>query len=99
MPLTFEIEPEVFDEVRQVVSHYDSTSQTTSGRFLAALRKTYDRIERQPRMFGRVIKAFRAAPIKRFPYFVIYRLTRTAIRIVAIHHGRKGSFEWLRRGL
>lgn len=98
MPLTFEIEPEVFDDVRQIIRYYDSVSEVVSVRFRNALRRAYDRIERQPKMYGRLVKTFRAAPIFRFPYFVIYRVTRTAVRIVAIHHGRKRSHSWLKRG-
>ena len=98
MSKPFEFEEEVAEDVQNAVDFYAGRTEGIAAKFLLALRKTYERIQFQPHASGRIYKSYRAARVQRYPYLVIYRVRRTVLQVVAIHHVKKGSFDWKKRG-
>jgi hypothetical protein len=98
MSRPLEFEPEIADEVQGAVHFYAARAEGLADRFLTSLNRTYERIARQPHSYGRIYKSFRAAPLTKYPFAVIYRVRSSVIQVVSIHHLRKGSFDWKHRG-
>ena len=91
-PLVFD--PRTAVEIQIALDFYSATSEIAGPQFLVALERTYEAIRRQPLLRGRIDRYHRAAPVRRYPFLVVYRIRRIQIDIVAIHHMKKGSFSW-----
>jgi plasmid stabilization system protein ParE len=94
------------DEASQELDHaaiwYEEHRPGLGHRFLASVDATLDQIQRFPQAGApvpRVEVAIRArqAPIKGFPYHVIYLETAEAIHLLAIAHDKRLPGYWLSR--
>jgi plasmid stabilization system protein ParE len=88
---------EVFDELQEAIDYYADRSNVQHQRFLLALQRTINQIREQPQLFGRIYRTFRAAPVRRYPFLVIYKSRRHRIEVYTVHHVKSGSFRWLKR--
>jgi plasmid stabilization system protein ParE len=73
--------------------HYDLQWAGLGTRFLRGANQVFDRICFQPRMYGRIRKSIRAAPIRRFSYVVLYevKLREKLVVVHAVLHTARGK--------
>jgi plasmid stabilization system protein ParE len=95
-------EPEARQELEDAAWWYEQQRPDLGGRFLNAVAATLDRIVRFPKAGAPVPYAppelgARRAPVKRFPYHVVYLETPQAIHILAFAHDRRRPGYWLGR--
>lgn len=96
------IEPEAELELEEAASRYEEERSGLGRRFLDAVATTIDRIRRFPHAGAPVPYAppdlpARRAPVKGFPYHVVYLLTAEAIRVLALAHYRRRPGYWFDR--
>ena len=65
---------------------YASESYTLAERFLDCLYDVYSYLERSPEMFKTVEKGFLQAPVKVFPYVVIFKIYDFQVVIFSVFH-------------
>lgn len=95
-------EDEADEEYRAAARWYEERRVGLGIEFLDAVDYTLNQILRFPRIGALVPRmradlAVRRAPVKRFPYHVIYLETQAAIRVLAVAHDRRRPGYWKSR--
>ena len=65
--------------------------------FLAKVDSVFRLISKNPTIFPITHRQARLAPLKRFPYIVIYRVFAEHISVVAVLHGARDPASWKER--
>ncbi len=96
-------EAEATQELDHAAGWYEDRRLGLGRRFLASVDATLDQIGRFPQAGAAVPGVpsdvpVRRAPIKGFPYHVIYLETADAIHVLAIAHDKRRPGYWLLRG-
>jgi plasmid stabilization system protein ParE len=86
--------PEAQDDVDEAYAGYEQRAAGLGERFLEVLRDQFDQIQANPELYGVLHRDVRAAPLRRFPYVVYYRVETDRILVVAVQHGRRSSRAW-----
>ena len=95
-------EPEAEQELEDAALWYEGQRPGLGRRFLGSVAATIDRVRRFPQAGAPVpyVPAdllARRAPVKDFPYHVVYLATPSAIRILAFAHDRRRPGYWVGR--
>lgn len=69
-----------------------------SAEFLRALDATLASVRRNPRQYPVIRNDLRRAPLRRFPYSLIYTASDEEIVVVGCAHWRQDPRPWYRRG-
>lgn len=94
-PLT--IKPEAADDIREAFDYYEDKRPGLGSEFVDVLDDTLDLIQQFPLAHAQVRQNARRAPLKRFPYLVIYTVEQDEIFVHACIHGKRDPREWQRR--
>lgn len=65
--------------------------------FLLSIEEMLTRIEENPKIFPVRIKTLRGAPLKRFPFLILYRIIDSTVVIVAIANTNMDPMRWENR--
>lgn len=96
------VEAEADRELEEAVQRYEEKRSGLGQRFLDGVTFTIDRIRRFP-LAGATVPyvssdlSVRRAPVKGFPYHVVYLHTSESIRVLAFAHYRRRPGYWLGR--
>jgi toxin ParE1/3/4 len=98
----FRAQGEASQELDHTARWYEERRSGLGHRFLAAVETTLDQIQRFPLAGAAVPKvpkdlAVRRAPIRGFPYHVIYLETADTIHLLAFAHDKRRPAYWLSR--
>ena len=104
MTVRFRTEPEASAELDDAVAWYERHRTGLGGEFLEAIDDTLDFIARWPRAATLASGVpgdlgVRCAPVRRFPYHVVYVEGAGTIRILAFAHDRRSPGYWLSRAM
>jgi len=99
----FRAQDEAAEELDHAARWYEERRPNLGYRFLASVDDTLDQIERFPGAGAPVPRVppdlpARRAPIKGFPYHVIYLETADTIHVLAFAHDKRRPAYWLPRG-
>lgn len=91
------------EEFQAAVAWYENRRPGLGARFFAEVSRVVNMIRRQPGVGGSVprVRAHHGArrvPLRRFPYFVIYRERTAEIQVVAFAHTSRKPGYWRHRG-
>ena len=89
-------------ELEHAAQWYEERRSGLGKRFLASVDNTLDQVRRFPEAGAPVPRVpadltVRRAPVKGFPYHLVYLETAEAIQILAIAHDRRSPGYWLSR--
>lgn len=99
--MNFAAHPEAVAEIRDAVNWYESQLPGLGASFLAAIDDAQRRVHATPRagapveLLGRRSN-YRAVPLRRFPYRLIY-LAGDHIFVIAVAHERRRPAYWASR--
>ena len=79
------------------VRWYDANATQVVPHFRDALRATVARIGESPKQFAPAPNDTRRAPLRRFPYIVVFRERGEAVFVVAIFHTSRDPRKWQAR--
>jgi toxin ParE1/3/4 len=65
--------------------------------FLEELEYAQGKIQEGPERWQEIGRGFRRYVMNRFPYLIVYRVTRDRIQIIAVAHGNRRPFYWRHR--
>ena len=96
------IDPAAEDELRAAVAWYEMQQRGLGARFFAEVGRLLDLILRHPGIGSPVPRVraeygTRRVPLRRFPYFVVYRERREDIHVIAIAHASRKPGYWRHR--
>jgi toxin ParE1/3/4 len=101
--VTVRFDPEAEAELRAAIMRYEGERSGLGDEFWTEVQDTLALIEEHHEIGGRVARVrirdvARRLPIRRFPYFVVYRDRGEFIEIVAIAHQSRKPGYWRSRG-
>jgi plasmid stabilization system protein ParE len=86
--------PEASAELEDAVDWYESRGKGLGAEFLRAFEAAIARIDRHPELYPVVQGTLRRAPVRRFPYNVIYSKERDLLLIIACFHTSRDPRHW-----
>lgn len=97
--MTLRLLSEAEDEARDAAQWYEDRQAGLGDRFLAALAKGMDKIERGPRRHRQVAQApegreVRRVLLDRFPYAVVFEVRAEELLVVAVAHTKRRPGYW-----
>ena len=95
LPVEFALEAEA--EMYAAEQWYGGPSAPPARSFLRALHARLADIQRFPESYQLIYRDLRRAPLRRYPYVIIYRTERERIVVVSIFHVRRDQRIWQAR--
>ena len=91
--------PEAERDIIDASDYYDQLQADLGDDFVTEARNAIARVTAQPRLYGQVSppvrgRDVREAPVRQFPYKVVYEVTATEVIIVAVVHVRRDRRRW-----
>jgi plasmid stabilization system protein ParE len=78
-------------ELHEAIDWYETRSSEATARFASAVEKCLDDIQRRPTQFPYWDDTYRYVRVKKFPYYIAYRILTNAVLVVTIRHTSRGS--------
>jgi toxin ParE1/3/4 len=92
-----EFHPLAADEAEAAERWYRERNEITSARFQRELDRAIDLISERPEAGSPYLSHTRRILLRRFPFFVVYRLRSDNVQIVAVAHARRRPGYWRAR--
>jgi plasmid stabilization system protein ParE len=86
--------PQAEREINEAADWYEDQGAGLGAEFLRVLEDCIASVERNPHQYPRVHGEVRRAPLRRFPYGLIYRVYEAEVVIVACIHARRDPKHW-----
>jgi toxin ParE1/3/4 len=97
MSRTLVVRPEALDDLTAAHDWYEGRQAGVGANFQDAAADTVSRVRANPELYSADRRGARLAPIHRFPYVVVYRLTDAVIEVVAVMHTSRHPRSWRSR--
>jgi plasmid stabilization system protein ParE len=92
-----EVHPLAADEAEGAERWYRERNETAAVRFRRELEQAVDLISERPEAGPRYVANTRRILLRRFPFFVVYRVLGDHVQIVAVAHARRRPGYWRER--
>lgn len=89
--------PDVYIELSRSFGWYESKAQGLGNQFISNIEVQLEVIKNFPDLGNKLPENFRSAPLKTFPYSIIYRKSGSEIFIIAITHQKRHPKRCLKR--
>ncbi len=96
LPLVFRAAAQT--EFDDAAAWYDAQRVGLGAEFVAEVQQVLDTISDQPNRFAVATGDVREAPVRRFPYYVYYRVKSCWVVIIAVFHSSRDPAVWQGRG-
>ena len=93
----FGLHPEAVAEAQIAREWYEARSPAAGRSFMAELDRAIEQIAEAPRRWTEYRFGTRRYLMRRFPFVVIYRVSGSAIEVLAVAHGRRRPGYWRER--
>jgi plasmid stabilization system protein ParE len=84
-------------EVREAARWYGERGLELDVAFLDEVASVLAEVRASPARYPKIDADLRKAPLRRFPYVILYRAEAEEIVVVACCHGRRDPQEWRKR--
>lgn len=91
------IRPDAGDELTAAHDWYEGQHPGLGDEFLRAADDVFGRITTYPELYAAGYRGARQAPIRRFPYVVVYRVVGSAVEVFAVVHTSRHPRSWRSR--
>jgi toxin ParE1/3/4 len=87
------------EDVQSITRFYSHLHRDLGVDFINELYRKVSQLPVNPQLAPRTFQTYRRLTLRRFPYYVIYRVDREAnlIRIVAVYHQHRRAEDWRKR--
>jgi plasmid stabilization system protein ParE len=93
----FRFHPAAAEEAQGALDWYAVRSPQAAAAFLSELEHAVGRVQEAPERWPRIAGRARRYVFPRFPFSLVYRLTRTDIEVIAVAHHRRKPGYWRSR--
>ena len=97
MPLAVEVHTLAADEAEAGERWYRERNATAAARFRRELERAVELIAERPEAGPPYIGSTRRFLLRRFPFFVVYRVYGRHVQVVAVAHARRRPGYWVQR--
>ena len=97
MSLPLVLRPEATQDLQDARDWYEQQRAGLGVIFAGRAATALDKIGQFPELYGLVWQDVRAAPIRRHPYIIYYRVLADRVEVFAILHARREASEWQNR--
>ena len=96
--MTHRFHPAAEAEHLEAVAHYETRKAGLGAQYLGEFERTMEQIRQNPHRF-RIDRQpdVRRAPVRRFPYSILFREREGQVDILAVAHHRRRPTYWLLR--
>jgi plasmid stabilization system protein ParE len=91
------LRPEAEAELAEAIDWYETRGTGLGAEFLRAVEAAVANVARNPLAYPVIENEIRRAPVRRFPYSLMYSANQDEIVIVACFHGRRDPKLWKAR--
>ena len=95
--LAVEVHPLAADEAEAAERWYRERNETAAARFRRELDRAVGLIAERPEAAPPYVANTRRFLLRRFPFFVVYRVFSQHVQVVAVVHARRRPRYWLDR--
>ena len=88
--------PAAARDYEEAFAWYYNRSRTMAVQFQREIARTLRLIAESPKRWP-LRRGFRRMLVRKFPYSIIYRVFKHDVLVIAVAHGRRRPFYWLRR--
>jgi toxin ParE1/3/4 len=96
-PFAVEVHPLAADEAEAAERWYREHNETAAARFRRELDRVVELIAERPEAAPSYVGNSRRYLLRRFLFFVVYRVFSRRLQVVAIAHARRRPQYWLQR--
>ena len=89
--------PAALAEVEDAEAWYAAEREELGDAFVADLEATVVRVASFPKAFPERWAGVRQAPLRRFPYVLVFRLVGDRVQVIAVAHGHRKPRYWAGR--
>ncbi len=93
--LTFLRETE--NEILEASTWYEERGKGLGAEFLRAFEASLAAVERNPFQYAAVHREVRRAPLRRFPYTIMYTVSEGEVLVIACFHAKRDPAHWHER--
>jgi plasmid stabilization system protein ParE len=93
-PLPIEFHPEARTDALEAYHWYAKRSERAAEAFRESIKAAGESIRQSPERWASYLHGTRRYLLKRFPFVIVYRLTKHRIEIIAVAHGRRKPGFW-----
>jgi toxin ParE1/3/4 len=91
------LRPEATQDLQDARDWYEQQSTGLGAVFATRAATALDAVGQSPELYGVVWQDVRAAPIRRHPYIVYYRMLADRVEVLAVLHARRDPAAWQSR--
>jgi plasmid stabilization system protein ParE len=96
-PFAVEVHPLAADEAEAAETWYRERNETAAMRFRRELDRAVELIAERPEAAPPYVGNTRRFLLRRFPFFVVYRVFSQRVQIVAVAHAQRRPHYWMQR--
>jgi plasmid stabilization system protein ParE len=97
MPYRVILKPGAEADIDDAYNWYEDQQLGLGKAFLDELVFYYKKLEAQPTSFHKVIKKYRQAALKRFPFVIVFEIEKTDVVIYSVFHTSRNPKNKLQR--
>ena len=97
MSRRFVVRPEAEAELDEAAAWYSERSYGLGAEFVRVVDAAFSAIARSPFRFPEVHPPVRRAVLRRFPYAIMFRVTKEEIVVLSVFHSRRDPKRWTSR--
>jgi len=91
------LQPGAEEDIDDAYNWYENQQPGLGDLFLKELVAFYKKLEINPKIFSKATKRYRQAILNRFPFVIIYLITKTEVHIYSIFHTSRNPAEKFKR--
>jgi toxin ParE1/3/4 len=91
------LHPDAIAEAKAAYEWYAERNPSAANAFISELDHAIGQIQSGPERWTMHLLGTRKFLLRRFPYGVVYRITESAIQVIAVAHGRRRPGYWKTR--
>ena len=92
-----DLHPRAVEDIQEARDWYHAQDETAARAFFSEIEGALDRIIERPEAWPPFVHGTRRFLLRRYPFSVVYRLTPSAIQIVAVAHSKRRPGFWRAR--
>jgi len=81
-------------DAEAAAEQYEERATDLGLRFTAAVRAALDRVVAMPESYGVAFRDVRAAPVRRFPFLVLYRVSPDEVEVIGVIPAKSDPAAW-----
>ncbi len=86
--------PQIPDDLRLALEHYESISLELANRFRSFVELRFDDIAERPESFPFDVPPIRFARIEKFPYIIFFMVKPQFVSVISVLHGSSAPNRW-----